>query len=202
MVTSTQDSFSSLPFDLMQHIASFLGTPFAASKGVTVLARKLPYDEIFESYQKTIGSAKCDALVNDLITRKEPLIRAVKHPTNEQKMRALCKDICKRYKLLDHGENYLAERNLNPIFSPSQYQEIEKWIADENLLQICYRLLGDAWDRIEGTDEQCAQIARKMIAENCQKYTRLDLNDLGLTQVPPELFTFPNLTYLNLSNNT
>ena len=200
-MTPITDIFTVLPVDLQKSIATLTGAPFTATKGFSVKSREIPYVEIWESFQKEMGQAKCNALVNDVIAKKMPIIRSVGHPSSEQKIRAICKDICIQCKQFPSGEDYLATKHLDPIFCASSYHEIEQWIADENLLLICPRLLGDDWRGIEGNHAQRAQIARKMLAERRDSFTHIDLSNLGLTQVPPEVFTLRNLINLNLSFN-
>ena len=200
-MTPITDIFTVLPVDLQKSIATLTGAPFTATKGFSVKSREIPYVEIWESFQKEMGQAKCNALVNDVIAKKMPIIRSVGHPSSEQKIRAICKDICMQCKQFPAGEDFLATKHLDPIFCASSYQEIEQWIADENLLLICPNLLGDDWRGIEGSHAQRAQIARKMLADRRDSFTHIALDHLGLTQVPPEVFTFRNLINLNLCYN-
>ena len=185
----------SLPDDILENIASFLGTSITASKNFGVKASKIPYIDIFESFCKELGEDKCKSLIDDLASRHIRLI------SDEHKLKGICFDIANRCKLLPAGEAYLTQKDLGPIFCASSYREIEKWIADENLLLICPRLLGEAWNGIEGDHAQRARIAREIMRKISNDITEINLSGLQLTQVPPEVFNFRNLLSLKLCDN-
>ena len=195
MVSTT--NFSSLPPELMQNIASFLGTPFIASKAVTVRTHEIPYSEIYESFSKRIGAAKCEALAENSIALNSLSTRTFQY-SDEEKLRSICSDLLAEAKLL-WGDEVM--KGLGPIYSATQYLELEKKIADENLLRICPNLFGGDWHEINGSSAERAEIARKMLVERRDIFSNLFLSNLGLTRIPPELFELTNLLTLDLRGN-
>ena len=195
MVSTT--NFSSLPPELIQNIASFLGTPFRASKAVTVRTHEIPYSEIYENFSKRIGTAKCEAVEENSIALNSLSTRTFQY-SDEEKLRSICSDLFAEVKLL-WGDEVM--KGLGPIYSATQYLELEKKIADENFLRICPNLLGNDWHEIEGSQAERAEIARKMLIDKRDSFFNLRLNNLGLTRIPPELFELPNLSTLELEEN-
>ena len=195
MVSTT--NFSSLPPELMQNIASFLGTPFRASKAVTVRTHEIPYSEIYENFSKRIGTAKCEAVEENSIALNSLSTRTFQY-SDEEKLRSICSDLIAEAKLL-WGDEVM--KGLGPIYSATQYLELEKKIADENFLRICPNLLGNDWHEIEGSQAERAEIARKMLIEKRDSVYILRLSNLGLTRLPPELYGLPNLLKLNVAVN-
>jgi Leucine-rich repeat (LRR) protein len=189
--------YNSLPTDIQQSIAVFLGKPFAASKGFSVKNEDFPYGEIYEKYSKEIGSAKCEKRLTQFSHSHIHLT------SDEHKWQDLCYDILNQCKLLGRGESFLIEKELGTtkIFNSATYLEIQRWIADENLLLICSRLLGEDFNRIQGTHAQKADIARTMLLERADGFIDINLSNLGLSQVPPEVFKFRNLINLRLYGN-
>lgn len=84
---------------------------------------------------------------------------------------------------------------------------LRSWLADANLLRACTRItvVKELLDKLRKSnipDDQLAQEARKMFgSKEVQSLSALNLNSIGLTEIPPELGQLRNLENLELNNN-
>ena len=201
MVSAT--NIDSLPPELLQHIASFRGTPFVASKQVMVKTSEVPYKEIYQSFSKTVGTAKCEALVESSIALEAIPTRTF-HYSEEDKLRSMCSDLIEEANLLWGDKNhYLVSKKLGPVFSATEYQDLEKRIADENLLRLFRSLFKTEILTFTGSHAEQAGVARQRVKRKLDDalITRLELSNIGLTRIPPELYGLQNLHDLSLSKN-
>lgn len=214
---SSLSGLSSISADPFSLISAYVGDPHTSSQVSKEWKEfsedPLSYIDSLESLINVIGKSRFDKLVDRVTCHGEipfssrQILEGLSFDLRVRLRKLSLSTFPSKWPLPLEFDLYSKE-----IVNPSQFKKIDQWIIDESVLRLspCFSgwivrsrniikiLSGFSSNQ---KHEMLANDIRACIDFNAEDITRINLSETGISEIPEEIFTLPNLRELNLSKN-